>query len=211
MLLRRRFLSLLGGLVLGACLLGNAPAHAEATQADASKFIEKLADNAITMVADKSLSETSRNDRFRTLFEQSFDIPAIGKFVLARYWKAASPDQQQEFLRLFEDMNVLTWAKRFKDYSGEKLQVTNANKDAEHGDWLVESKLQRVQGPPVVVQWRLHEVAEGLRVTDIFVEGVSMAQTSRQDYSATLQGNGGKLDALLSAMRTKIDQMKAAG
>jgi len=62
------------------------------------------------------------------------------------------------------------------------------------------------------VQWRLHDMPDGsLRITDIIVEGVSMAITQRQDFSSTLQGIGGKIDALLSAMRTKIDQLKAAG
>ena len=161
--------------------------------------------------ADKQLAETERDERFRKLFVSSFDLPAIGKFVLARYWKTATPDQQTEFLKLFEDQVVLTWAKRFKDYSGEKLQIDASNKEDEH-NWLVDSQILREKGPGIPVQWRLHDMPDGsLRITDIIVEGVSMAITQRQDFSSTLQGIGGKIDALLSAMRTKIDQLKAAG
>jgi len=184
---------------------------ARADGPDAGAFIEKLADTAINTVADKQLAETERDERFRTLFVSSFDLPTIGKFVLARYWKTATPEQQQEFLKLFEDQVVLTWAKRFKDYSGEKLKVLGNNKEDDH-TWVVDSQITREKGPPIPVQWRLHDSADGnFRITDIIVEGVSMAITQRQDFASTMQGIGGKMDSLLSAMRTKVDQLKAAG
>jgi phospholipid transport system substrate-binding protein len=60
------------------------------------------------------------------------------------------------------------------------------------------------------VQWKVRQGDDGqLRVTDIVVEGVSMAITQRSDYNSMLQGNGGKVDGLLTALRTKIDQMRA--
>ena len=202
-------------LIKAAFVLGFAlslmPVATRADTPDPVAFIQKLADTAITTVADKQLAETERDERFRKLFVSSFDLPAIGKSVLARYWKVATPDQQTEFLKLYEDQMVLTWAKRFKDYSGEKLQIDASNKEDDH-NWLVDSQILREKGPGIPVQWRLHDMPDGsLRITDIIVEGVSMAITQRQDFSSTLQSIGGKIDALLSAMRTKIDQLKAAG
>lgn len=202
---RRTFLTGALALSLAASVL---PSAARADDADPRKFIENLADQAIVNVADKSISETERDERFRSLFTNSFDIPEIGKSVLARYWRTATPDQQQEFVKLFEDMTVITWAKRFKDYNGEKLEVTAANHEGEKL-WTVDSRLKRSQGQPIPVQWRLREGTQGLRIIDIVVEGVSMAITYRQDYNSALQGNGGKVDQLLVAMRTKVDQLKA--
>jgi len=207
-ILRRTLIKAAFALGFAASLM---PAAASAETPDPSAFIQKLADTAITTVADKQLAETERDERFRKLFVNSFDLPAIGKFVLARYWKTATPDQQTEFLKLFEDQVVLTWAKRFKDYSGEKLLIAASNKEDDHS-WVVDSQILREKGPGIPVQWRLHDMPDGsLRITDIIVEGVSMAITQRQDFSSTLQGIGGKIDALLSAMRTKVDQLKAAG
>jgi len=60
------------------------------------------------------------------------------------------------------------------------------------------------------LQWKVHQADDGqLKVSDIVVEGVSMSITQRSDYNSMLQGNGGKLDALLTALRTKVDQMRA--
>ncbi|HXP97483.1 MAG TPA: ABC transporter substrate-binding protein [Telmatospirillum sp.] len=190
--------------------LGTTPSHAQTDDA-ARKFVGALAQRAITTVADRQISQIERDERFRKLFVSAFDIPEIGRFVLSRYWRAATPDQQQEFLSLFEDITVLTWAKRFQDYNGESLETVSASKDGDHS-WMVDSHILRNQGPQVPVQWRLRESDDGsFRVVDIIVEGVSMAITHRSDYASAMQSNGGRIDGLLSIMRTKLDQLKAAG
>jgi phospholipid transport system substrate-binding protein len=193
-----------------ALSLGVAPGHAQ-TDDGAQKFIGALAQRAITTVADRQLPLVEREEQFRKLFVSSFDIPEIGRFVLSRYWRVATPDQQQEFLALFEDTTVVTWAKRFQDYNGQSLETVGATKDGDHG-WVVDSHILRNQGPVIPVQWRLRESGDGsFRVVDIVVEGVSMAITQRSDYASAMQANGGKIDGLLSIMRTKLDQLKAAG
>ena len=196
-------------ILLVASLL-TAPARADQTPDQAKAFIENLAQQAISTVAGAQLSDAERNERFRRLFVSSFDLPDISRFVLARYWRSATPDQQQSFLKLFEDMQVLNWAQRFKDYKGENLQVTASAADPNQGGFVVDSLLNRPSGSPMVVQWRVHQGPDGhLQVTDIVVEGVSMSITQRSEYNSMLQGNGGKIDVLLAALSSKVEQLQA--
>jgi len=197
-------------LLTGATLLAAPAGAADKTPDDAKAFIENLAHQAITTVAQRDLPDSERNDRFRRLFVASFDLPQISQFVLARYWRTATPEQQQEFIKQFQEMQVLNWAQRFKDYKGENLSVNASAKDGDKG-FVVESQLNHPPAQPLPVQWKVHQTEDGqLKVTDIVVEGVSMAITQRSDYNSMLQGNGGKVDALLTALRTKVDQMRAA-
>jgi phospholipid transport system substrate-binding protein len=187
------------------------PAGAQNTSDGAQAFIQSLASQAISTVAERQISDGERNERFRRLFVASFDLPEISRFVLARYWKTATPEQQTEFIKLFEEMQVLNWTQRFKDYKGENLEVTGAIKEGDRS-FTVDSVINRPPAAAMPVQWRLRIGDDGkLRVTDIVVEGVSMAITQRSDYNSLLQGNGGRFESLLSALRTKIDQMRAAG
>ncbi|MTJ82092.1 MAG: ABC transporter substrate-binding protein [Telmatospirillum sp.] len=209
MMVRRLFLSLAAAFVLAAGTFA-VPAHAQDGEA-AQKFIAELARQAITTVADRQLPQAERESRFRKLFVTAFDLSEIGRFVLSRSWRTATPDQQQEFLSLFEDITVLTWAKRFQDYNGESLETGGVTRDGDRG-WVVDSHILRAQGQQIPVQWKVKQSEDGsFRVIDIVVEGVSMAITHRSDYAAALQANGGKVDGLLSTMRTKLDQLKAAG
>jgi phospholipid transport system substrate-binding protein len=182
-------------------------ARADAAQ-DPQAFIQNLAQTALQAVADGKLSDADRSDRFRKLFISSFDLPEISRIVLARYWKTASPDQQKEFQKLFEDLQVVTWTQRFKDYHGDGLTVSGTTPNGDKA-WLVESQLVHNPSPPVPVQWKVRQSDDGhLLITDIVVEGVSMAITERQDYAAAMQGNGGNFDALLASIRAKIAQLQ---
>lgn len=200
--------TLIAAVVAGIVLaVAGHPARADAAQ-QARVFIESLADTAMQTVAVKEISDQERNRRFRTLFVNNFDLPEIGKLVLGRYWRIATPAQQQEFLRLFEDIQVLTWARRFEDYSGETLDILNVTQDGEI-NVTVDSRIRRQQLDPIGVSWLLRKSGEGFRVLDIKVEGASMAFTHRSEYTSVIQASGGKVDGLLNAMKRKIAQMQA--
>jgi phospholipid transport system substrate-binding protein len=206
LLLRRGFTAFLLCIALIAGI-GAARADDAADAADAQAFIRGMADKALVLVNDKQISDKERIERFRTLFIASFDIPEIGKFVLGRHWKTATPEQQQDFIKSFEDFTVLTWSTRFKDYSGVSFELDGAN-PAGDGFVVVDLQIKRAQGEPLPLGWRVHKVDGAWKVTDILVEGVSMALTQRQDFAAAMQSSGGKLEDLLGAMHKKIDQLR---
>lgn len=205
-MLSRRFLIAAFAAVAGLAALGG-PARAD-DATDARAFIQKLADNAMNTVAVKGLNDEERAKRFRTLFVDTFDLPEIGKLVLARHWKAATPEQQQEFLTLFEDVQVYTWTRRFKDYSGETLEILGVQAEGE-ADLQVESRMLREKLEPIAVGWRVRKSGATFKVLDIKVEGASMALTHRSEYSSVIQGNGGQVAGLIAALRKKVAQLQA--
>lgn len=205
-MLSRRFLIAAFAAIAGLAALGG-PARAD-NAADARAFIQKLADNAMNTVAVKGLNDEERAKRFRTLFVDTFDLPEIGKLVLARHWKAATPEQQQEFLTLFEDVQVYTWTRRFKDYSGETLEILGVQPEGE-ADLQVESRMLREKLEPIAVGWRVRKSGATFKVLDIKVEGASMALTHRSEYSSVIQGNGGQVAGLIAALRKKVAQLQA--
>jgi len=204
-MLSRRFLIASFAAVLALVCAG--PSARADTTTDARAFIQRLADTAMNTVAVKGLSDDERQRRFRTLFVDTFDLPEIGKLVLGRYWRAATPDQQQEFLKLFEEIQVYTWTKRFKDYSGETLDILGVAPEGET-DLIIDSRIKRERLEPINVSWRVRKTGEGFKVLDIKVEGASMAFTHRSEYSSVIQGAGGQVEGLLAAMRKKLAQMQ---
>jgi phospholipid transport system substrate-binding protein len=206
-MISRRFLLA----VLVGAFLGLASDPVASAEADPKAFVTQLAAKAMETMTVKGISDSERSQRFRSQFTTDVDLAEIGKFVLGRHWRAATPDQQQEFLKAFEDIVVLTWATRFKDYGGDlRHVVTNVAADGERSI-VVESKVERDHQTPINLQWKLRKGEADLRVIDLVVEGASMAITYRNEYSAVIQSNGGKVEGLLSALRTKIAEMQASG
>ena len=62
------------------------------------------------------LSAEMREEQFRILLAESFDFPAIGRFVLGPYWRQASDSEQQNFLAVFQDAMVQRFLPMFENY-----------------------------------------------------------------------------------------------
>ncbi len=171
---------------------------------DAAKgFIQKLGDEAVGTIAATQNDEDARLRQFRGLLKENFDVPGIGRFVLGRYWRMATPEQRDEYLKLFEESIIRTYARRFSDYSGETVSVDKARRDGE--DFiLVDSLIQRPSGGPVAVTWRLLDQGGTFKIVDVVVEGVSMSVTQRSDFSSVIQSGGGNIEALLKVMRERL-------
>lgn len=178
-----------------------APPAAAASPEEARVLMLSLEREAVVLAAP-GLSDFERERRFRQVVRRDFDMPGVARFVLGRHWRTASPGQREEFLRLFEDLTVETWARRFRDYAGERLDIL-AIRPAE-GGFLVDSLIQRPGQRPIPVSWRLVDAGR-LAVADIVVEGVSMAITYRSEYASVLRTAGG-FDGLLGTMRRQLAQ-----
>jgi len=172
---------------------------------DAAGFISDLGQRTVQILAAKA-PENEREAKCRAIFEEGFDIPTISRFVLGGYWRTASEAQRQDFTALFETYVIRAYAVRFNDYGGEQLKVTAARTEDEDNS-MVQSVIARPSGaPPIKVDWRVNKTAKGFKITDVVVEGVSMAVTQRQEFASVIQRNGGQIDALLKLLREKTGQ-----
>lgn len=176
---------------------------------EAQDFIRNLADQTVTVLDDDNLSTEVRVKRMGDLFTRNFAVDYIAQWVLGRYWRSASPAERQEYVRLFKDFIVYGYAQRFSDYAGQKLQVRSATPVSDD-TVIVRSEIVQGGGQKnIQVDWRVTRENGGFQIRDVSVEGVSMAQTQRSDFTATVQNQGGTVAGLNRALRSKIAQLKA--
>ncbi|HWB50876.1 MAG TPA: ABC transporter substrate-binding protein [Stellaceae bacterium] len=193
----RRWFALFA-LVLGAGVLAGPPRAA--AQADPVAFINQLGVQAI-QVLGPNVPPPARLQRFRELFGAYFDLPRIGRFVLGRYWRAATPEQQQQFLGLLREYLSQAYAGRLAQYAGEKFAALNAQPQGE--ETVVFSEITRNDGGKIRIEW--HLVNEGgWKIVDAYVAGVSMAVTQRDEFGAVIQQGGGQVQYLIDKLRQKV-------
>ncbi len=207
---RRRFLSLAAGLVFGLTLLGSGlQAHAGSLEENAQQYIEDLSDQAIKSLTAKGLTRDERIERFRTLFKERFAVRGIGKWILGRYWKKATPEERKEYLMLFEDLMVISYVDRFATYAGEQLQTTKTLPNNKTTATVYTEIVQPDAGPPVRVDWRVGAKGDVLKVVDVVVEGTSMSSTLRSDFGSIIRREGGGVAGLIKALRAKTAFLRA--
>jgi phospholipid transport system substrate-binding protein len=185
------------------------PAAASALDTkQAADFLASLQERAASQLGDTSVSETEKEQRFRKLFNENFDVPAIGRFVIGRYWRGASQDDQDSFLKVFEDAMVQRFLPLLAENSSKNFQIGSVSRDNSNDSMaLIDSRIDRAEGEPYRVSWRIRENDSGdFKILDIVAEGVSMAITLRSEYGSVLKSNGGQLPPLTDALRRKVAQ-----
>jgi phospholipid transport system substrate-binding protein len=197
--MKRRTVLIAVCILVAALVLPARPAAA----ADPAAVVTGLGNEALKVLG-KNVDPNLRVTRFRQLFQDDFDVPGIARFVLGRYWRLATPEQQQEFVRLFTSYIALVYANRLAEYSGETLRVL-ATRPASDGT-LVSSEIIRTNGqPPARVDWLMTPYDGTYKISDVIVEGISMGVTQRSEFASVIQRHGGQLQSLISALRQKTE------
>ena len=188
---------------LSACLLLVAVASVprDAAAQDPRAFINQLGAQAI-QVLGPSVPASQRVARFRQLFQDDFDLVGISQFVLGRYWRSTTPEQQQEFLRLFHEYIVQAYSARLGEYGGEPFRVIGSR--AAGDETIVNSEILRSNGGRIVVDWYVNNRSGHWKITDVYVGGVSMKVTQRDEFAAVIQQSGGQIEGLLARLRQKV-------
>jgi phospholipid transport system substrate-binding protein len=182
-----------------------APVASFPKQAEA--FVDSLAQAAIRELTNQNIPEEQRLKRFQQIYRGHFDVQRIAPLVLGRYWSIATYQQQQEFVRLFEYANMLNYRERLRRYRGHTLQVLGSLPLATDQVRVLSVVTNPVTGRIIQVGWRVARDRAGLRVLDMEIEGFSMVAVLRNQYGATIQRSGGRVEGLLYELRLAAAQL----
>jgi len=195
--------SVLSCLVAVAIVVSTFCESRAATASDPVAFIDGLAGQTLKTLAER-LPAPERERRFKAILLENFDMARIARFVLARYWNSASDQEKREFQGLLEDYLVRSYSSRFARYSGETVKVIRSRPAGETLT-LVSSQIISPSGaPPVSVDWWVTRTGNDFRITDVNVDGVSLALTHRQEFVAVIEQQGGGVAALNRVLREKL-------
>lgn len=196
------------GLLLVTVLLATPAAASGDFGQRAERFIDSLAQEAITSLTAKDIARGERINRFRAMFERHFAVHAIGRFVLGRYWRQATEPEQAEFLTLFEDFMVVSYVDRFQKYAGENLRVVNSRDEGNSTASVFTELVRPAGGQPVQVIWRVGTKDDAFKVLDVLVEGTSLGLTLRADFGSIIRQRDGKVAGLIHELRRKTAELK---
>jgi len=190
-----------------ASLLAPAAARAEMDINRAAAFVEATGRELVATLNSNQPVEARRR-RVAAILRNAVDVDGVGRFILGRWWRVATPAEQQEYMRLFEETLIRNLSARFGEYQGVRFSLGRTQQRTED-DTLVNTIIERPNTAPFSLDWRVSEVGGQPRVVDVIAEGTSLRLTQRSEYSAVISRNGGRVAALLDAMRRQIAALAA--
>lgn len=193
--------------LVACCLAASVPGLA-ATAQSADQFLVSFGKRAVQELNDETLGEAAREKRFRELFEEAVDLPAIAKFILGIHWRKASTRERADFLAVFENIAMQRFlpifTRKTDEYAGKSFDIVGVRRDKNNKELVfVSVRVVREQGEPIRLVWRIRQRNDRYKILDITAAGLSMALTLRQEYRSAIK-QAGSVAALVTKLRQKV-------
>jgi phospholipid transport system substrate-binding protein len=195
--------------LLAAVPLGAFAAMAPGAWADdlsAARAMIQSTGNMMISIIDSTDAPAQKQAAYQRLVSANVDVDGVARFVLGRFWRVATPAQQQAYMETFRQLLVYTVTGETSSLQGASFTVGAA---AEQPAGIVVSTTVNVPGkPPATVQWVVAMAGGQPKIVDILAEGTSMRLTERNDYAGVISQHGGDIQPLIDAMRSQLTRLQ---
>ena len=83
-----------------------------------------MVDQALQILGSSSTPLPQRRRQLRGLVEQNFDFAAMSRSALGFNWRSLSPDQREQFTKLFTAFIEVAYLDKIQDYQGQQVRFT---------------------------------------------------------------------------------------
>mgnify|MGYP002399227373 CR=1 FL=1 len=150
--------------------------------------IKATVDKALVVLRDPKLKAAAkikeRREQLKQILFARFDFTEMAKRSLGANWRQRTPQEQEEFVRLFTDVLERAYADIIESYSDEKIVYVNERIDAEYAD--VNSKIFTTKGQEYTINYKAHLVGNEWKVYDVVAENISLVNNYRSQFARVI-------------------------
>ena len=181
----------------------------EVFAAGAKDTVKAQIDQMLARMQEASFKELSRDAKIaevRNIIDDVFDYKELSRRTLGREWRKFTPEQQNEFVNLFQQVLENVYADRVLAYTHEKIEFGKETQ-LKKGRTEVESYIITTDNKKVPIFYRMTNKSGEWRVYDVVIEGISMVKNYRGQFRQILSNK--KPEDLLQTLREKAKEKPA--
>lgn len=130
-----------------------------------------------------------------------FNFTAMTALAMGQNWTKASAEQRKELTEEFRTLLVRTYASALAAYSEQKFDFRPLRAKATDTDVTVNVRVLQPGAQPVTLDYSMEKTANGWKVYDVIVGGVSLVANYRTEFANTVRASG--VDGLIKDLRAK--------
>lgn len=163
--------------------------------------LKSRVDEVLKILDDPALKDkpAERRAQVRKIAEEIFDYPDTARRALGAHWNARTPQEREEFTKMFGDLLDRAYISKIDLYQGEKVKWVGETVDG--SDAVVKTTIVTKSGNDVPVDYRMHLKDGGWRVYDVVIEGVSLVSNYRTQFNKIVQTES--YDSLIQKLRAR--------
>lgn len=167
---------------------------------------KRVTDEVIAAIRTDKDIRAGNSDRVLALVESKvlphFDFTRMTRLAVGAAWRQASSAQQQSLVSEFRQLLVHTYTSAFTQYKDQVIQYRPLKLQPADTDVVVRSQIKQTNGgDPIDVNYSMEKSAQGWKVYDVTIAGVSLVQNYRSSFNSEIQKGG--IDGLIASLVTK--------
>lgn len=201
MLTRRTATAIAGSLAVLVTLPGSVGRARAQPGERAIAFVGSTSGQLVTIVNGPGPAQEKRR-QLTAVIDSTVDVDDIARFCLGRFWRIATPDEQQRYMALFHELLVTKIAGHLGEYEGVRVTMglARASEDTE----IVITTVERPDNPPTQIDWVIATTTGEPKIVDLLAAGTSLRLTQAADFAAYLARHQYSIHELIEGMQQRI-------
>jgi phospholipid transport system substrate-binding protein len=158
-----------------------------ATAGEPTDLVRQITDQVLKILEDPQFQAPNRHaerqERLHKIAEQVFDWQEMARRALAIHWRERTPQEQQEFVRLFRDLVEGTYINRLESAIQEKREIQYVGEQVDGSRATVKTNVVTRRNQQVPIEYRLQKADGRWLIYDVLVEGISLVNNYRSQFN----------------------------
>ena len=150
--------------------------------------IKATVDKAQVVLKDPRLKsatkQSERREQLKQVLFSRFNFAEMAKRSLGANWTRRTPQEQEEFVRLFTEVLERAYADIIESYIDEKIVYLAEKVDSGYAD--VNSKIVTNKGEEYSINYRAQLVGNEWKVYDVVAENISLVNNYRSQFNRVI-------------------------
>jgi phospholipid transport system substrate-binding protein len=187
------------------------PLSVQAQEQSPEALVRQVTDDVLAAIKSDKALQTGDKQKALDLAEQKVlphvDFNEMTRLAAGRTWNTATPEQRERMVNAFRAMLVRTYANAIDVYRGQTMKVVPAKVPADATETTVRNRYLSPGREATPVDYAMRKTAQGWKIYDIVVDGVSLVLTYRSQFNDAAQ-NGG-VEGLIKQLQDKTQTRPA--
>jgi len=198
-MLKRHFLLRLAASGLAAWALVQSPARAQAEAPDA--LVMRVSTEVMDAARADPAIQAGDVSRVMTLVDGKVmpyvNFQRMTASAVGRYWRQATPEQQQKLQAEFKTLLVRTYSGALAQVKEQTVQLKPFRAKPEDQEVVVRTEV-RGKGEPIQLDYRMEKRPDGWKIYDVNVLGVWLVENYRNSFAQEISAGG--IDGLIAKL-----------
>jgi phospholipid transport system substrate-binding protein len=181
-------------------------AHAQAPQdVTPDALVKSVTLEVVDLIAKDKEIQSGNRAKLIALIEEKvlphFNFTAMTALAMGQSWNKATPDQKKAVTQEFRTLLVRTYASALAAYSDQKFDFRPLRMKPTDTDVTVNVRVLQPGAQPVPIDYNMEKTANGWKVYDVLVGGVSLVANYRTEFANMVRESG--IDGLIKNLQLK--------